>query len=234
MIAVKKCKGQAKAVGYLGCSMPVDVKYRKFGLCPDCYRKWLLSTKEGAALIERVSIKAKKDVEKSSKKKSREKKLEEIDYSAKLQSKVQEIARLIDIGLPCLARGYHANQIHGGHIFSRGSERFMRLNLHNIHRQSSQSNTSGNDDGLLREQLELEYGSEYMEFLKYGRRSPPLKFSNAEYRDLYKTACGVAKELRRQGRTFSLSERIEMRNKVNTLLGVYSAEFACFVKKDEK
>jgi hypothetical protein len=51
-----------------------------------------------------------------------------INYKVKLQNKVQEIARLIDHHLPCLARGKFG-QMHGGHIYSKGSSPNCKFNL---------------------------------------------------------------------------------------------------------
>lgn len=224
----KKCKGTGKAKDFNSCGDNVLAQTRKYGLCRDCFKEWALSTDEGNKYIEKVAIKAKKQVEKEQKQK-RKKELEKfIDYKLKIQTVVNEISRLIDIGLPCLALGYHANQIHGGHIFSRGAESNMRWNLHNIHRQSAKSNHSGNDDGLLREKLQLEYGVEYYEFLKWCRQTPQIKFTQPELKELYRRACKIRNRYKRAGKRFSRDERISERNKVNLELGIYPRKFCLF------
>jgi len=139
---------------------------QKHGFCLPCYRVWLISDDPKAkADFGKLLIKAKTDVKIEKRKEFKALKNDIVDWKPKLQMKINLIVRLIDKGLPCLARGVNAKQMHGGHIFSRGSNRTMRYNLHNIHRQSAQSNHFQNDDGLLREGLSNEYGYEYMDFI---------------------------------------------------------------------
>ncbi len=230
MIEAKKCKGHGKAKGFDACGTLTRVDRLRYGLCGDCYIKWLLNTPEGKEKIQKSKITAKKKVEQSKKKETRRKKQEVTDYSKKLQSKVNEIARLIDKGLPCLARECFPQQMHGGHIFSRGAFPSMRYNLHNVHRQSAQSNHFGNDDGLLREKLSYEYGFDYFDWLGSLRRTPALKFTNKEYCDLYRNACRLVNDLKRKGLQYTKQERIELRNLYNKKLNIYSIEF-CNYKK---
>lgn len=232
----RKCHGTGKAAGH-GCGKMVPQVHngkanRVYGIGKSCgcYQKWLRSTPEGKKKMESAIVIGRKKAEKTLKQKEKEEKDKIIDYPKKLQERVNEIARLIDIGLPCLARGYHANQIHGGHIFSRGSSRPMRYNLHNLHRQGAQSNHFQNEDGLLREGLKNEYGLDYYEFLSSLQRIPPLKFSNAEFKNFYKTACGIANLLKKEGRNFNLEQRIKMRNQINIDLGIYEKEYCEFKK----
>ena len=222
----KPCKATGKSKGFEGCGKPT--MFRKYGLCNDCYKIWLVSTPEGKETLNKAIIVGKKKAEKEQKQIDREEKEKLIDYRRKLQTKVQEIVRLIDIGLPCLARGYHASQYHGGHLFSRGSNSSMALNLHNIHRQGAQSNHFQNDDGLLREGLVKEYGQQYFDFISELRRTPQLHYSNEEYKDFYKKASEIALKLKRQGRTFNLKERVDIRNKVSIELGIYAKEYCVF------
>ena len=150
------------------------------------------------------------------------------DWRAKLQTKLQEIARLIDNGQPCLARGVHSKQVHGGHIFAKGGNSSMALNLHNIHRQSAQSNHFQNDDGLLREGLAKEYGKAYMEFVSNLRRTPQLMYSNDEYHEFYFKANNIAKDMKKHMTTCDMMDRIESRNNINNELGIYPLEYCNF------
>lgn len=227
MIKTKPCKGMGKALNY-GCGLPTDQRIYGLGLTCGCYPKWLYNSKEGLEKIERAKIKASKQLKKESEVKAKEMKDSLTDWREKLQTKVQEIARLIDIGQPCLARGYHANQLHAGHIYSKGSEKSMSLNLHNMHRQSSQSNHFQNEDGLLREGLMKEYGTDYFEFITGLRQTPPLKYTNLEYKEFYKKACAISNDLKRQGRTFGKEERIAMRNLLNLELGIYEKNYCVY------
>lgn len=142
------------------------------------------------------------------------------NYKKLLQTKVQLISRLIDKDLPCLARGVNG-QMHGGHVFSKGGNTQMRFNLHNIHRQSAYSNNYQNDDGLLRDGLEIEYGLDYLVFIKGLRVYDIPKFSNEEYKEIYLIALGVAKDLKNKGQVYSKSDRVRLRNEINIKLGIY-------------
>lgn len=152
-----------------------------------------------------------------------------INYKAKLQSKVQEIARLIDYGLPCLARAIRG-QMHGGHVFSKGSSSNMRFNLHNIHRQCAQSNHWQNDDSLFREGLKLEYGEDYFMFLVECRKTPITNYKNEDYMKFYEIACKLSLTLKKNVKDKPLSkiQRMELRNEINLALGIYPNDFCVY------
>jgi len=231
-IKEKNCKGMNKAFGFDGCGKLS--KYRKYGLCPSCLSDWMSNTIIGQEYLNSLKIKGKSILTKE--KKLSDKKLKDklIDWRDKLQSKVQEISRLIDFGQPCLARNYHPKQIHGGHVFSRGSNKTIALNIHNIHRQSAQSNHFQNEDGLLREGLINEYGNDYFEFLSGLRRITKLKYFNYEYQEFYKTACKISNRLKKDKKQLSKVQRIEKRNEVNLKLGIYDKEYCIYELKNLK
>jgi len=148
------------------------------------------------------------------------------ENKAKLQRSVNELARVIDYGLPCLARGYHPNQMHGGHIFSRGAYSNMRYNLHNIHRQSAQSNHHQNEDGLLRDKLKEEYGTNYYQSLESLQNIPVLKYTASEYYGFYLKCNKLVREYRSTiKKTLPVSERIRLRNEANLRLGIYPLDY---------
>ena len=149
-------------------------------------------------------------------------------FKERLQTKIQEITRLIDKGLPCLATGVVPKQIHGGHVFARGGNSYMAMNLHNIHRQSAQSNHFQNDDGLMKEGIKNEYGEEYLEFISNLRRTPCPEITSFEYMTIYKKACKIANKLIKINLTYSLKKRIELRNEINLELGIYTSEYCKF------
>jgi len=220
----KPCEPNSKAPGAEGCGKP-SFK-RTYGLCDCCLMEWATTTENGKiwyqkTFLPRVATKVKLN----QKKKEKAQKDQLTDWGKKLQDKVNEIVRLIDIGLPCLARGYHANQIHAGHVFARGGNQTIRFNLHNIHRQSAQSNTYQNDDGLLREGLVKEYGQKYFEFISELRQTPSLSYLNLEYQDKYQLASKIALKLKKEGRVFNLKERVETRNKINLELSIYDYKY---------
>lgn len=217
----KPCKGTGKAKGF-GCGrMQLERKYGLGRLC-GCLGEWLFTSQEGLEVIEKTKLKAKKKVKANQKKKDRELKKKTTNWKNKLQTKVQEISRLIDYGLPCIARQIEAKQMHGGHVLSKGGNSECRFNLHNIHRQSAYSNTFKNDDDLMKEGVEREYGKEYLEFIKGLKGYDIPKYSNMEYYEFYKVACSVANEMRKDLRVYDWKGRIEKRNDINKRIGIYS------------
>lgn len=149
-------------------------------------------------------------------------------FKERLQVKIQEITRIIDKDLPCLATGVIPKQMHGGHVFARGGNSYMAMNLHNIHRQSAQSNHFQNDDGLMKEGIKKEYGEEYLEFISNLRRTPCPEITPLEYGTIYKKACKVANKLIKLNLTYPVKKRIELRNEINLELGIYSNEYCIF------
>ena len=209
-IKAKACKGINKAKDFEGCGKMVV--NRKYGLCFDCFRDWLLNTTKGKETLKKSTLKAKTEVKKEQRKETERVKAEITNWKDKLQKKVQEIARLIDYGLPCLARG-NSKQIHGGHILAKGGNSNCRFNLHNIHRQGAHSNHFQNDDGVLRDGLRNEYGSQYHNFVIGLKQTPQPTFDNLDYKEFYRVACKCANELKADLRQRSL------RNKINLEIG---------------
>lgn len=224
----KKCKGTTADTKGWGCGK--EVYERVYGLgkmC--CYPDWLLNSEAGRLKLEKATLKAKKEKEREEKRKLKEKKESITDYKKKLQNVVNRIVRYIDIGLPCLAKQKHANQIHAGHVYARGGNQTIRYNLHNIHRQSAQSNHYQNDDGLLREGIVREYGKKYMDFISELRQTPRLEYNNDEFKILFKRASRIANEMKNDGKTYPTpKERIEKRNEINLRLGIYDNKYCEF------
>ncbi len=116
----KKCKSvNTKTLG-LGCG---KMSFRRrYGLCDRCYIDWLLKTPEGQKQLELSKLKGAKKLRKRREEKEKETmrkmKAEITDYQGLLKTKCQHIARLIDKGLPCLARQNHVNRYDGGHVLA--------------------------------------------------------------------------------------------------------------------
>jgi hypothetical protein len=167
------------------------------------------------------------------KKKAQTKVLKEktTNWKNKLQTKVQEIARLIDKGLPCLSKGTDKCQLQGGHVFAKGREKQMRFNLHNIHRQSAQSNKWENDDVNFRKGIINEYGQQYFDFIENLKQTPQPKHAEIEYMEFYQSACKIANELKKLGKTYLLQQRIELRNKINLEIGIYQEQYCIYVQQ---
>ena len=220
----KICKGTGKAKGH-GCG---ELKYRhKYGMCSSCFAKWLYSTPEGSEVLNKGIISGKKKAEKQKKDELRDLKKTLEPIKSKLQRKIQLIVRLIDKGQLCLARNIRG-QMHGGHIYSRGSNSQMSFNLHNIHRQSASSNKWQNDDVLLREGVVYEYGQDYMDFISSLKQTPSSRHSDAIYREFYLTASKIALKLKSDDLIYSKEDRIRLRNEINLELGIYEDEFCVF------
>jgi hypothetical protein len=225
----KKCKGIGKAKDYPGCGKLTF--YRTNGLCTDggnsCYASFLLNSLYGSKLVNNTITKVTKpriDLEVA-------KNGGLINYKEKLQKKVNQIVRFIDRTEPCLAKRIYSKQVHAGHIYSRGSSPTIKLNLHNIHRQSAQSNHFQNEDGLLREGLMQEYGVDYYNFVSELRRTPSLHYTNDDYKAFYKKSCKLFNALNKSLKTFkTVKERIEERNRINTELNIYDKEYCLFNK----
>lgn len=230
MLQEKICRGQDKARSISGCGHLVKVEYRKYGLCPSCFSDFL-NTDIGKPLL-RSSIKRgqqKIQAEAETSLKTQKKALREAttNWKKKLQDEVQLIARLIDAQLPCLARGIFGKMA-GGHVFSKGGHAQMRFSLHNIHRQCFMSNGKQSDDGLMREKLAEEYGSDYADFVSGLRKYDVPKLKDWEYQQIYYTARKISNRLNKEAKVYSLEERIEKRNEVNLLLGIYTPEQSIF------
>jgi len=225
-IKPKPCKGINKAKGVSGCGR--ETLHRTHGLCSSCLADFLFDTDAGKLLFQkRIMPKVDISLKKIKYQKTKEQRESLTNWKNKLQTEIQLIARLIDKDLPCLARGKFGKMA-GGHIFSKGGHSQMRFNLHNIHRQSFASNNCQNDDGLLREKLEIEYGTEYLEFIKSLRKFEVPNKTNKEYQELYYNALEVTKTLKKTDRTYSLKERIELRNELNLKIGLYSENQSVF------
>ncbi len=176
--------------------------------------------------LSQEKLKDKKAKEWKAEKKQLREKL--TNWKSKFQDEINKIVRLIDKDLPCLARKT-GGQMHAGHVFARGGNQTIRYNLHNIHRQCARSNHFQNDDGLLREGLIEEYGSDYMNFISELRKTPALNISNLEYKELYYKAKKIVLKLKKADLNYSLDNRIIIRNKINKELAVYSEEFCVYL-----
>tara|TARA_R110000772_G_scaffold35637_4_gene85770 strand:+ start:6376 stop:7068 length:693 start_codon:yes stop_codon:yes gene_type:complete len=226
MLQEKKCKGTHKYTFGIGCGIMTPIQDRQFGIGKKCgcWKAWLQTDKADEFLTGKIIPKAKKTVATQERKKNTEARSLNQDWSKKLQTEINKIVRTIDKGLTCLARKYRG-QMHAGHVYARGGNSTIKYNLHNIHRQCSQSNRNQNDDGLLREGLVNEYGQSYMDFISELRRTPSLTFNNVEYRELTEKARVVLKSLTDADKIYTKSERIEMRNRINLELKIYALEF---------
>lgn len=215
-VKTKNCKGIGKAKGY-GCGNPI--LWRKFGLCRQCYIEWCFSSSEGKNHYSKNLIPI------GQKKLDTQSKRDKVNYAGKLQEKVQEIARLIDLGHPCLARNKMALAYDGGHIFSKQSHPECRYNLHNIFAQDSKSNQSMTEDALMLIGIENTFSKDYRLFVESLKNKPSEKHLRADYERFYRKACKISDKLKKQGILHSNQQRIEIRNSINAELGIYTQNF---------
>jgi hypothetical protein len=154
---------------------------------------------------------------------------------AKLQPKINELARLIDYGLPCIATG-NGGKMSGGHLHHAGGSDSIRFNLHNIHRQSYQSNSEKAGDIInYLAGLENEYGKEYRDFIEYDLRQTPVQnWTKEQLRQAMKDCNKIKKELIKLIEYYgqvSPEIRVQRRSLFNNLLGLYQGFSYNFDKK---
>lgn len=218
---MKKCQGHYPISKSFGCGKEKII--HKYGLCSKCYANWLFSDDENA-IKERAKFdrKVKNDVKKKHKERTDRMKSDCTNWLVKAQTKIQEIARYIDFGQPCTANPKLGKFLwQGGHVNGKGGHPECRLNLHNIHIQSAQSNKWKNDDGKMKEGIERIYGKEYRTFVEDLANKAVISHSNSFYEQVYKDACKVANELRKDLRKRDKLERLTLRNDINIKLGIY-------------
>ena len=220
----KPCKGLGIARGY-GCGKLTMHRINGLGkMC--CYSNFLLNSEPGKIKLEKSIIKA-KSIVKSEQKAKNKKKREELNpksyYEALLQKEVNLIVRLIDKGWGCIATGSLTGQMAGGHYLSVGSNPTTRYHLENIWNQSSQSNMWKSGDTLRYQDGIINlYGKEYLERLNSLKSIPPIKLSIDTIKEKISISRGIVKWLKLQDRQFTKEERIELRQRFNADLGIYT------------
>jgi hypothetical protein len=179
-------------------------------------------------MLNNALKKGKENASKLIKKIHTEEKRELKDPKPILQKKINEIIRLIDYGMPCLATGILEYQMNAGHIHSVGSNDTIRFNFHNIHRQSANSNGSQKDDGKMLLRASKEYGKEYGAFIEQLTQIKPIKLSRAEMKEKITICNQIIKDLKIDLKMHTKKERIELRNQFNIELAIYPEEYSIF------
>lgn len=141
-----------------------------------------------------------------------------------LEPLINEIARLIDKGYGCISCGGNG-KMSGGHYWAKGGHDIIRFNLHNIWVQDFHCNNhKGGAPKEYINSIEKLYGKEYAEFLNTGMR---LKYKDLHFdREMIKEAIVKARKIRNDlkklDQTYSVENRIKLRDKYNKLIGIYS------------
>lgn len=232
---IPKCKGTSIAAGH-GCGTLQEERIHGLGVKCKCYSKWLLGTPEGTAKLKRitttVSEKAVKQRKIDSQNKTKEMKIELMsadNYRAKiLQPVINEIARLIDFGQPCIATGNYGKE-NGGHYISVGANRTICLNLHNIHIQSFESNHFKSGDTINYQNGIIDvYGQEYMDFMNSLKSHPVLKMTKQDLIEIYELARPIRNMLAKEPTSLNSEGRIKLRNEINLKLNIYQEKHSVF------
>jgi len=221
-IKPKPCKAINKAKGFESCDK--ETLKRVYGLCSSCYAKWLYTTDEGKAKIERCTPKQ-TELKTSRNKKTNNPEVYSSDLKSTLQKEINHIARLIDNGGRCVdCKRTEANPCwDGGHFNSRGSEPKLRYNLHNIFKQTRYCNSKseGNKMAYYNGLKDL-YGLEYAEKVNNLPKSiDVLKLPNSDLPNKIKEARKIVRELKSLDMVYSPKVRIELRQKYNKRIGIY-------------
>ena len=183
--------------------------------------------------IQKAIEQGRKNLEKEKKEKDKKAKTDLLSNDAfrakKIQPVINEIARIIDFGQPCIATQRYNGKMAGGHFISVGANRASALNLHNIHKQCFESNgMSGGDPLLYRENLIKIYGIYYCVFVQSFRRIERLGLSRQELENIFEKAKKIRNRLKKDERILTPKERISLRNSVNNELGIYTEIYSQF------
>lgn len=204
--------------------------YLKHGFCPECFKNWLFNTPEGKAKLNKILNFQRKIIKKIKKAELKQRKIELIskdDYRAKyIQPVINEIARLIDYGQPCIATGNYPRKPQGGHYFSCGSNRVLCLNLHNIFLQSYESNCEKSGDNLrFRDGLKRVYGQKYLDYVESLKSIPALNLSKNDLIEIYSKVRKIRNSLKKNPIIHTPEERIKLREKLNQEIGIYNTNY---------
>jgi hypothetical protein len=143
-----------------------------------------------------------------------------LDY---LQDFVNTIILLIDFKQPCIATGAVTGKKNAGHFYAKNAIPAIRFNLHNLHLQSEHSNNwKRGDPHRYKEGLIYVYGQAYWELVENLNATPDPELTIDQVKEKINIAKGIGKELRKhKGKVYSTPERIALRFKYNSVLGIY-------------
>lgn len=204
------------------------LKKPKFKKCPICKEK--KQPFPGTVCSYECSIKymeAKKQKAWTKEKSERRDKLKtHSDWSKELQDLVNEIARLIDKGAPCIScQKSTGSQRHGGHRWRTSTYPEIRFHLDNVASQCAYCNDylSGNSDGYDYGLLEF-YGGAYLNWVHSGIREAfkSTKLTIPELIEAKARAKKIVRSLRLANTTYGPKIRILLRKKYNKKLGIYN------------
>lgn len=145
------------------------------------------------------------------------------DYKSDLQTWINTIVKLIDKGHPCIAQpNIKSIRIEAGHCVGRGANETLRYNLLNIWAESHENNQRTQDSSAFKAGLENIYGKVFLIELEALKSHPPIKLTVDEIKQKISICKSISAWLKIQDRKFSNTERMYLRRKFNSEIGIYS------------
>jgi len=178
--------------------------------------------------LEKAKKKREKDAKKEQLTQRKNRKIEKDNiktlgqWKNTLQPLINQIARLIDYGQPCIATGSYVGKMNGGHCIAVGANSTLRYNLHNIHIQSEHSNSyKGGDSIRYKQGIEKVYGKDYLEFIESLHALPEINLSIINIQQVMPIVRTIIKELKDREQIYNPEERMELREQLNERIGIY-------------
>lgn len=151
-------------------------------------------------------------------------------FEKRLEVEINAIARLIDYGCNCISCNPNTpiKREFGGHFHSVKSNNSIRFNLFNISTQCYSCNgEKGGNQIAYYNGLKYYYGNKLADYVMYDivRLYPTMKWSRDELMEWIKKAKKIRKSLESNLQVLTPTQRIQLRNEINTELGIYKNEF---------
>ena len=176
-------------------------------------------------------LEKKKEQDKKEQRASDQKKLPGLyprKYKGLLDKECQKLARMIDnkFGYLCIdCEKPYGKQQDGGHFNSKGKNRSLAWNLHNIHSQKSDCNRNGLGGGRERQYYDgliSRYGKKYAEYVDIGLQKE-FKYIGLLDNEI-SDKLAIVRKLIRDFDTFQLTDSISSRIMFNNLIGIYKTD----------
>lgn len=136
----KPCKSMGKALGFSGCGK--KTKFRKYGLCMNCYPKFILETDAGKIIMAKSILKVQKprlEAEAYSSEYKGKNALKSAHVNTRMQ--VHAFVRERDKGKPCIScNAPYNNSFQAGHFYKSETFTTLKYHLDNIHGQCERCN----------------------------------------------------------------------------------------------
>jgi hypothetical protein len=211
---MKKCKVCGdKFIPQFSSLDPVCTKY-------DCRVEFALKTAEKSKLAKQKDFAKRAKLEK---RELRENLKTLSDWKEDFQKEINALVRAIDEGWGCIATNTLQGKRNAGHYVSVGANNTIRFHLENIWVQSEHSNTFKSGDTIrYQDGIRRLFGQEYLDYMDSLRSIPPIKLTIDDIKEKIPIVRSLIKWCKLQDRTFTLSERVELRRRFNKEIGIYN------------